>query len=276
MMRLAVSHIAWSAAEEETVAQLLYSLGVRHIEVAPTRIWPNPLDVQEADVRAYRRFWEDRGITIVAMQSLLFGRSDSIFAPDEVVRLETVHYLAQIMSIAAGLGARRLVFGSPRNRQVGDLAGDVVATLAREFFRAIGDIATGLALTFCLEPNPKEYDCDFVTTVQEGVDLVTYIDHPGVRLNLDLGGMTLSREDLDTVIPSALPLTEHFHISEPFLEPIGTGHADHARASAVLHRHGYDQCVSIEMKAVTGISNAERVRDAIRFSQRLYSIAPLE
>ena len=73
-MRLAVSNIAWPREQDAAVADVLAGLGVSGIEVAPTKIWPKPLEATDADVAAARRFWADRGIEIVAAQALLFGR----------------------------------------------------------------------------------------------------------------------------------------------------------------------------------------------------------
>lgn len=40
-MKLAVSNIAWSGSEDEAALDMLLEEGIRAIEIAPTRIWPN-------------------------------------------------------------------------------------------------------------------------------------------------------------------------------------------------------------------------------------------
>ena len=65
-MKLAVSSIAWEPEEDESVAETLMELGVEGVEVAPTKIWPQPLRATDREIEAYRNFWESRGIRIVA------------------------------------------------------------------------------------------------------------------------------------------------------------------------------------------------------------------
>ena len=101
---------------------VLRAHGITGIEVAPTKVWPKPLDATDAETVVYRRWWEDRGFRIVAAQSLLFGRPDlTVFGPPEIYR-QTLDYLGGIVRLCARLGAEALVFGSPKNRRRGDLS----------------------------------------------------------------------------------------------------------------------------------------------------------
>ena len=63
-----------------------------------------------------RAWWAERGIEITGMQALLFGTSGlNVFGPSEVQDAMLAH-LAAVCRIGAGLGAVRVVFGSPKNR----------------------------------------------------------------------------------------------------------------------------------------------------------------
>src|SRR4051812_10329496 len=53
-MRLAISNIAWPVGADDEAAPLLNAHGVEGVELALTKIWPEPLDASAADVRAYR------------------------------------------------------------------------------------------------------------------------------------------------------------------------------------------------------------------------------
>jgi len=120
-MKLAVSNIAWPMEHDAAVADVLRGLGVTGIEVAPTKVWPRPLEATDAEIDAYRRFWDDRGIAIAAAQSLLFGRPDlTLFESDDTQR-RTLEYLTGIIRLCGRLGAGALVFGSPKNRRVGSM-----------------------------------------------------------------------------------------------------------------------------------------------------------
>jgi sugar phosphate isomerase/epimerase len=245
-MKIAVSNIAWRPDDDEAIADLLQRYAVAGIEVAPTMIWPNPLDVTPAQAHDYRRRWEDRGMAIVAMQALLFGHPELVIFRDAAARQLTLEYLDRIFTLASWLGATRLVFGSPANRRVGDLAAPASLAIAEQFFRRAGDAAAARGVMLCLEPNPRAYSCDFVNSSGEARALIARVGSPGFGLHLDAGAMTLEREVPSAIVEGGLP--KHFHISEPQLAPLGTGGVDHAGFAAALRDSAYDGWCSIEAR----------------------------
>lgn len=269
-MKLAISNIAWDVDQDENVAAILSELRVAGVEIAPTKIWPKPLEAGATEIRRYREFWERKGIRIVAFQALLFGRADlTIFESDER-RRETLDYLSGMVRLAHGLGASALVFGSPRNRKVGDVSASKARKVAVDFFRELGEVAYRHDTAICIEPNPVEYDCDFVNNSEEAVALVEEIGNPGFRVHIDTGALAMNHENPEIAISRALPLTHHFHISEPHLRPIGTTGVDHSACARTLARLRYSHWLSIEMrKSETGALDA--VAEALRRSIESYS-----
>jgi len=251
-MKLAVSNIAWPMEHDAAVADVLRGLGVTGIEVAPTKVWPRPLEATDAEIDAYRRFWDDRGIAIAAAQSLLFGRPDlTLFESDDTQR-RTLEYLTGIIRLCGRLGAGALVFGSPKNRRVGSMPRPRAWTEAVSFFRRLAEAAEAAGTTVVLEANPPEYGADFVTRAAEAIGLVTTLNQPGFRLHLDTGCMTLVKDPIRETFAAGFPWLQHFHVSEPNLEPPDTtGRVDHTAAAAELTRRGYDGWVSLEMREPT-------------------------
>lgn len=246
-MRLAISNIAWPTGADDAVAPLLHAHGVEGVELALTKIWPEPLDATAAEVRAYRHRWEKQGIRIAALQALLFGKPHLTLFGGEPVRRQMREYLAGIIERAGWLGARALVFGSPKNRQRGERSRSEAWAIAVPFFRELGRVAQRHGVHFCIEPNPSAYGCDFVTTVAESIELVDAVDEEGFALHLDTGGMTLAGEAAAASIAAAAEHCRHFHVSEPFLAPVGGGTSPHGEYARALHSRGYTSWVSIEM-----------------------------
>lgn len=268
-MKLAVSNIAWTPDEDATAAAVLQEFGVTRIEVAPTVRWPAPLEVSEAEALAYRARWQVRGIEIVALQSLLFGRPDlTVFGPDET-RAAMVDYLTGICRLAGWLGATRLVFGSPANRRPGPLTDAARDRIATAFFRAVGTAAAAHGTVVCIEPNPAEYGCEWIRSVREAAALVEAVDHPGFGLHLDAGGMLLHGDSVDDIEAAlAHPGVGHVHASDPMLAPLGSGHEGsaqwHQAVAGVLATAGYDGCVSLEMRRQPEGDRAEWLRASVR------------
>ena len=262
-LRLAVSNIAWERDDDDRVAELLRREKVEAIEIAPTKWRERPLDATPAEIIAFRREWADRGLRIVSMQALLFGRADlQLFGE---TRRAMSDYLRRMIDFGGAVGAHALVFGSPKNRTRGSLSTSDATQIAADFFRPLGAHAAELGVTLCIEANPPEYGCDFLTTTAEAVALCDVIDSPGIAINGDLGGMTMSGDDPRATIASAARWLGHFHASEPQLAEIGTT-ADHASAAAGLADIGYGRWVSIEMRG-GGVSAVER---AVSYVKRAY------
>ena len=266
-MKLAVSNIAWTPEEDDIAAAVLREFGVRRIEMAPTVRWAAPLAVSEAEAVAYRDAWQARGIEIVALQSLLFGRPDlTVFGADDT-RLAMVDYLAGICRLARWLGATRLVFGSPANRRpglLGDVERDRVATA---FFRAVGARAHDEGAVVCIEPNPAEYGCEWIRSVAEAAALVEAVNHPGFGLHLDAGGMLLHGDAAgDVAAAVARPGVCHLHASDPMLAPLAShpGSAEwHQTLADILARANYEGYVSLEMRRQPDGDRADLLRTSV-------------
>jgi D-psicose/D-tagatose/L-ribulose 3-epimerase len=246
-VKLAASNIAWPAGADVQAASVLSAGGATGVELAPKKVWPKPLEATESDAAAVRGWWERRGLRVCAMQALLFGRADLTLFDDAATRGRTVEYLAGVIRLAGWLGAGAMVFGSPKNRLTAGRPAAEVRAAALDAFRHLGDIAVQAGTCFCIEANPPEYGCDWVTTAAEAAALVTGVGHPGFGLHLDAGGMALTGE-LGPLPAGAEP--RHFHVSEPHLRPVGGPH--HAALAAALQAAGYAGWHSIEMRQPEG------------------------
>jgi sugar phosphate isomerase/epimerase len=246
-MRLAVSNIAWPPEADETAARLLADHGVCGVEVAPGRVCERPWEAAPEQVAAYRRFWEDRGLPIVAMQALLFGRPELLLFGSAAVRRRLRDHLLAIIDLAAGLGAERLVFGSPKNRLRGRLGRAQAEAVSLAFFGELGRRAANRGVWIGIEPNPVEYGCDFLVDSREVIRFVERIGEAGLGVHLDAGGMLLAGESPADVVARAGRHWRHFHASEPHLVAVGDGGVDHVAVAAALRHVGYDGFVSVEM-----------------------------
>ena len=248
-MRFAVSNIAWPREQDAAVAGVLSEFGIEGIEIAPTKIWANPLTATDAEIADYRQFWNERGIAIVAAQALLFGKPELTVFESAETRQRTLEYLVGIVRLCARHGAGALVFGSPKNRRIDELAKPEAQRIAIEFFTRLGEIAENSGTCIAMEANPPEYGADFVTRSSEAIDLVETVNRSGFRLHLDTGCMTLANDPIGATFDRGLALMKHFHVSEPNLDPPGSsGRVDHEAFALELQRKGYSGWVSLEMR----------------------------
>ena len=97
------------------------------------------------------------------------------------------------------------------------------------------------------------------------------VDQAGFGLHLDAAGMTLSNEDLESELIQSVPKLCHFHISEPNLQPIGTGAVDHALFARTLNANGYSRWISIEMRSPGTTENVTGIEKAIKTVRNFYA-----
>ncbi len=272
-MRLAISNIAWTNEEEPAVAEKLQELGVTAVEIAPTKYWEDPTKATPEQIKERVDWWKGYGVDIVAFQSMLFARPDLKLFADESLRDEARDYLAEFLRLAGDMGAKRLVFGSPKNRQRGDVSVEDADAIAVDFFGLLGDTALQNDTMLCIEPNAPQYNCDYIVTAVEGADLVHKIDSAGIGLHLDTACMALAGDDIDTSIRESADILRHFHISAPMLDAVyDRDDVDYRAAAGALRDIGYDGMISIEMRPGEAGENIARVEQAVTFVKSIFSV----
>ena len=162
-MKLGVSNIAWEYKHEPEYLQLLKNYSFKTLEIAPTKIWPNIAEATEDRCKEYKEVVSTYDISINSMQSALFGTSNlNIFITPQ----KTLKYLCKVLQICEWIGITKMVFGSPKNRFIPESMLDKDAKIsAISFFKQLATEASFHGICICLEPNAKEYGCNFLTTV---------------------------------------------------------------------------------------------------------------
>jgi len=268
-LKLAISNIAWNSNENSSVIDVLKELSVDSIEVALPILFSDLIEANDFEIDNVKKYWQINGIKIVAVQALLFGKPE-LLVFDSKVQKQTIEYLERVMYISGKLGASKLVFGSPKNRNVIGLNKAEAMEMATDFFSVLAELAVKNNVVVCIEPNAVQYDCNFITNTQEAFELVERVSHAGCRIHLDTGVMHLNNEDPEKSIQLALPYLSHFHISEPFLGRITDNTIDHKTISKTLKFLHYDGYISIEMKKQIYESNTGNIRECLKFVREIY------
>lgn len=255
-MNLSISNIAWKPEQDASVYAAMEKMGYTGLEIAPTRIFPESPYTHLKEARAFaRQLKEHYGLSVCSMQSIWYGRTESLFGNREE-REKLLDYTRQAIDFAEALSCPNLVFGCPRNRRRPEGA-DLGPVL--EFFQKTAAYAAECRATFSIEPNPPLYHTNFINTTEEACALTEKIraslsapsDREGIAVNLDLGTILENKESLE-MLPAQLPLIRHIHISEPGLVCLTESHRDIYRSLTDLVRkawkeHTWKGFLSIEM-----------------------------
>ncbi len=250
-MRLSVSNIAWNKEEDESVFDLLQHHNADGVEVAPTRLWPNWAGMTHQSATAVRALYADLGFAIPALQAILFDRPELKVFGNASEQDALLEHIDNVATIGALLGARALVFGSPRNRDPGERTAAQAHSEAVEFFFRAAERCHAQGVQLCLEPNPKVYDCRFMTHWQEVRAVVDDVGHAGLGIHLDTACIMLEGDNVIEAINDCAGRIAHFHISEPELADFSDPKIDHASIGHALRQINYDGWLSIEMRRST-------------------------
>lgn len=263
MKGLAISILAWQPEQETAVLPLLQEHGITGLETAPARVRAGA-----ASAGDYRQTWNDHGIRLCAMQSLLYGAPPCALFEGDILRQQMFDNLEQACALAQALGITNLVFGSNRQRLRGALPYETAFAQATAFFRKAAAMARRYDTCLCLEPVPEAHGCDFITHSHEAAALVDAVNDAGFGLHLDSACMVLGHEDPLEVLQRYRDRVRHFHASEPHLKPIGTQGVDHARIAAALRACEYRHWVSVEMFATA--EPARELAQALATARHFY------
>lgn len=269
-MKLSISNIAWLPHENGEIQELLGRLKVSGIEAAPTLLFGDWSAATPDRARIIRSEWNSMGFEFVALQSLFYNHPEwNLFGP-ESDRKKMKDHLKRVIEIGGWLGAATLVFGSPKNRKVGALSPAQARTIAVDFFGSLSGFAFQHGTCLAIEPNPPDYQCDFVTTTAEAITLVEAVGLQGFGLHVDSGAMALNGETIDSTMEMAYPHMRHFHISEPFLQKTTQAKTNHEALGKWLRKKDYRGWVSIEMNKSPDSSNLAAVEECVEYSKNIY------
>ena len=134
--RLCISNIAWGPEQHGTIAQILKSLGIRYLELAPTKVFHSWEEIKSAEkVDCLKHGLHEHGLQVISLQSVLFNKpSLELFATNEIREDLSVH-TKSVIDLASRLGARVIVWGSPKQRQTNGRAYEECFTIACDWFQ---------------------------------------------------------------------------------------------------------------------------------------------
>lgn len=267
-MPISFSHIAWPPEDEAAALSFLNDLGLDMIEVAPLRVFGNPLTATESSVRERAAWYREQGFKIGSFQALLFGTDGLELFGNAGTRQRMKEVLIAVGRVAGWAGAGPMVFGSPKNRLLLGIDHAEGIRQAAPFFREVADACAEAGSCLVIEANPVAYGADFCNTLAQAADLVLAVDSPGFGLHVDAGGMALGGDEFETTLRQAADLVKHVHASQPNLASFDAPDPIHHRLASVLKEINYPGSLAIEMRAQP--EGLDAVKQAVEAVRKIY------
>ncbi len=241
-MKLSISNIGWSGADNSCVYGIMSSYGFSGLEIAPTKIFPESPYEKLDSARVWREELQRKyGFVVSSIQSIWYGHSETIFGSKEERKI-LFDYTKKAIDFAEAIGCSNLVFGCPKNRSITD-SEDV--NVAIDFFKKLGTYAYMHHTVIAMEANPLIYNTNFLNTTEEAMKFVEQVDSKGFLLNLDTGTMIENFENI-SIFRGKGHLINHVHISEPALKPLQKRKL-YMELAEMLRTMDYQKFISIEV-----------------------------
>jgi sugar phosphate isomerase/epimerase len=245
-MRFALCNEMFEKRPLAEVCRIVKGLGYHGIEIAPFTLAPSALQVTARQRQEMRTIIADHGLECVGLHWLLAGPPGlHMTTPDEATWQRTKDYFKALIDLCHDLGGKVLVLGSPKQRNI--LPGQTRQGAWRRAVDLLSDVLGDPAVTICIEPlSPVE--TDFINTVDEAMKMVRQINHPNLKLHLDVKAMCSEAKPVPDIIRSVLATDiGHFHVNDPNLYGPGMGNVDYAPIASAIDAISYNGWLSVEV-----------------------------
>lgn len=228
---------------------LAAKLGYDGLEVSPFTLGDEPHRLPSQERQALRRVASDAGIVITGLHYLMRAPAGlSITSRDKAQRERTVGVIRDLCGLAADLGAKVLVHGSPDQRKLEPGFEAENRKHAIDCFAAAGEAAAEAGVTYCIEPLSRR-QTGHINTVEEAASIVTAIGNPALRTMIDCSSAAPTEPlSIPDTIRRWLPtgLIAHVHLNDPNRRGPGEGELAFAPIFAALREQNYTGDYGVE------------------------------
>ena len=247
MMKFSICNEGFGDWPIDRVFRAAARLGYDGVEIAPYTLGESVTHIDAAHRKAIRTAARDAGVGIVGLHWLLVKPEGlHINHPDDAIRARTQDYLCELVRFCHDLGARVMTFGSPKQRNLlnGESYHDVWDR-TKQVFAAVAEVAAAGGVTVCMEPLPAN-ETNFINTVDEALAFACEVDHPNVKIVLDVKSMSTESQPIPLLVQKSAGMAGHVHANDVNRKGPGFGDTDFAPVAEALKAIGYDGYVSVE------------------------------
>ncbi|HEY2585698.1 MAG TPA: sugar phosphate isomerase/epimerase family protein [Tepidisphaeraceae bacterium] len=247
-MKFGICNETWQGWDLRRTCDDIAAAGYDGVEIAPFTLHEDPRELTESAAADAGKVARAAGLEVIGLHWLLVKPAGMhLTTPDDSVRRQTVAFAQHLARLSAAMGGRIMVWGSPKQRNVGpgEKYEDALRRAA-DAMRLVLETAGPLGVTIAMEPlGPAE--TNFLTTAEETVRFIQAVGHPACRLHLDVKAMSSEPKPIPQIIAESKPYLAHFHANDPNLRGPGFGDVKFEPIAAALRQAGYDGYVSVEV-----------------------------
>lgn len=249
MIRLGICNELFEGWDFTRVCRTVRAIGYDGLELAPFTLAPTITDLTPDYRNRLRDIMADADLACIGTH-LLLAKTEGLHltSPDLTTRMKTATYLLELARATHDLGGKIIVFGSPEQRnRLPEVSYSQAMDYAREIFSTIMPEIGALDIDLCIEPLPAS-ETNFLNSIPQALDLIRQVDHPHLKLNLDVKTQCLDPTGSVTELISRHGAEAgHLHAQDTNKRGPGMGEVDFDPILHALVASGYDRWVSVEV-----------------------------
>ena len=278
--KLCVSNISNNTLSTIHYYSILNYYGIKYLEIAPTKFYEWDLlfhntEIQNINMTNIINETNKFDLTIYSFQSITYTINNTIFEENNSILL---NHCKQVIDLACNNKVKNLVFGCPRNRQIISTNTLYNETIFIDFMTELGNYINERDLIISIENNSKKYNCNFLNTIDEVGMITLKINHPKIKMMVDIGNMIMENDNLENIV-NYKDIIYHIHISTPFMKPLnnlfcnGNGNSNnityYKKFITILNQIDYNKIISLEF-----LNNDEN-NELVNLNESLYNFINL-
>jgi D-psicose/D-tagatose/L-ribulose 3-epimerase len=248
-MRIALCNEVIRELPFERQCAFAAAVGYDGLEIAPFTLSGEPHLLPPARRVELRRAAADAGIAITGLHYLMLAPQGlSITSADAAQRARSIDVMRRLCDLAADLGARILVHGSPAQRTLEPGREAEGRKWGAECFAAVAPAAAQAGVVYCIEPLAAP-DNQFIHRVEEAAAIVRAVGSPALRTMVDCAAAARAEAmPIPDLLRQWLPtgLVAHVHLNDPNRRGPGDGDLAFAPILQVLQAGGYAGMAAVE------------------------------
>ncbi|MCS7179916.1 MAG: sugar phosphate isomerase/epimerase [bacterium] len=232
----------------EDVFNYLKKIGYQGIEIAPFTISDDIRTIPESKIEDIIKNSEKTEIKIIGTHWLLVKPEGlSVSSPDKDLRKKTAEYLIKLVEFTSKIGGEVMVFGSPKQRRIQEgQTFEEVKNYFKEVITPALEKCEEKKIYLCIEPLART-ETNFINKAQEAIEIIEEINHPNLKLHLDVKAMSDEEKPIVEIIQEGAKYLKHFHVNDKNLLGPGFGEIDYKPIIEKLKEIGYNGWLSVEV-----------------------------
>jgi D-psicose/D-tagatose/L-ribulose 3-epimerase len=205
----------------------------------------------------------------------ILTKETNAISPDAATRQKAAEWLKTVVDINHVLGSETVV--GPYHSAIGEFSGQGPTADEKKWsadvLRQVAEHAKQANLMMAIE-YLNRFECYFLTTATQAVELVKAVNHPNFKTMFDTFHAHIEEKSQAGPVQTVAPVLGHVHISENDRGTPGTGQVRWDEAFGALKKVNYDGWLVIEAfgRALPDLAAATRVwRDLFPSAKQVYT-----